>query len=81
MRLLCLEPPWREYPNVTHGFDCTFGPQYYPFNGGRSATLQELKAEAETLADSQRDTDSMIILPNTLSDMYHLADGEVCRDT
>ena len=66
---------------MLHGFDRTFGPQYYPFNGGLPATLQELKAEAETLANPQRNTDSMTLLPNTLSDMYHLTDGEVCRDT
>ncbi|KAF9884626.1 hypothetical protein FE257_001448 [Aspergillus nanangensis] len=39
-------------PNITDGFDRTFGPQYYLFNGGKgSATLEELRSEAESLAD------------------------------
>lgn len=44
-------------PKITNGFDRTFGPQYYHFNGGQSATLAELKAEAESLADPQRNTE------------------------
>ncbi|PWY91707.1 rhamnogalacturonate lyase B [Aspergillus sclerotioniger CBS 115572] len=39
-------------PNITYGFDRTFGPQFYHFNGGKgSASLQELKSDAESLAD------------------------------
>lgn len=39
-------------PNITDGFDRTFGPQYYFFNGGNgSASLDQLKFEAESLAD------------------------------
>ncbi|OGE47697.1 hypothetical protein PENARI_c038G00418 [Penicillium arizonense] len=39
-------------PNITDGFDRTFGPQFYLFNGGRgSATLEELRSEAEKLAN------------------------------
>ncbi|RDW82802.1 hypothetical protein BP6252_03914 [Coleophoma cylindrospora] len=34
-------------PNITDGFDRTFGPQYYYFNkGDPSATLQDLRADA-----------------------------------
>ncbi|KAJ5345748.1 hypothetical protein N7452_003752 [Penicillium brevicompactum] len=41
-------------PNITHGFDRTFGPQYYLFNGGKgSASLEELRSEAEALANPQ----------------------------
>lgn len=32
-------------PNITHGFDRTFGPQYYHFNSGGS--LDELRADAD----------------------------------
>ncbi|PWY68403.1 galactose mutarotase-like protein [Aspergillus heteromorphus CBS 117.55] len=39
-------------PNITYGFDRTFGPQYYYFNGGKgSASLEELRSDAESLAD------------------------------
>ena len=39
-------------PNITDGFDRTFGPQYYFFNGGKGSTgLDELRAEAESLSD------------------------------
>ncbi|KAI9932325.1 hypothetical protein ASPWEDRAFT_68167 [Aspergillus wentii DTO 134E9] len=40
-------------PNITNGFDRTFGPQFYVFNGGKtsSATLQELRSDAEAYAD------------------------------
>ncbi|KAJ5509906.1 Glycoside hydrolase-type carbohydrate-binding [Penicillium expansum] len=39
-------------PNITNGFDRTFGPQFYLFNGGRgSVSLQELRSEAEELAN------------------------------
>ncbi|GMF76573.1 unnamed protein product [Aspergillus oryzae] len=40
-------------PNITNGFDRTFGPQYYLFNGGKGSesSLEDLRSEAETLAD------------------------------
>ncbi|KAG2420496.1 hypothetical protein HFD88_000108 [Aspergillus terreus] len=38
-------------PNITNGFDRTFGPQFYLFNGGGSSSLDELRSEAESLAD------------------------------
>ncbi|CAG8133684.1 unnamed protein product [Penicillium olsonii] len=39
-------------PNITNGFDRTFGPQFYLFNGGKgSASLEELRSEAEALAN------------------------------
>ncbi|KAE8422185.1 putative rhamnogalacturonate lyase B [Aspergillus pseudocaelatus] len=40
-------------PNITNGFDRTFGPQYYLFNGGKgsASSLEDLRSEAETLAD------------------------------
>jgi rhamnogalacturonan endolyase len=39
-------------PNITHGFDRTWGPQYYYFNkGGPKTTLQELRADAARFAD------------------------------
>jgi rhamnogalacturonan endolyase len=38
-------------PNITNGFDRTFGPQFYFFNGGKgSHSLNELRAEALELA-------------------------------
>ncbi|KAG9659379.1 rhamnogalacturonate lyase, partial [Aureobasidium melanogenum] len=38
-------------PNITTGFDRTFGPQYFHFNkGSNTTTLAELRAEAEKLA-------------------------------
>ncbi|KAJ6110365.1 Glycoside hydrolase-type carbohydrate-binding [Penicillium sp. IBT 16267x] len=40
-------------PNITNGFDRTFDPQYYLFNGGKhsSASLEDLRSEAEELAN------------------------------
>ncbi|PYI32009.1 galactose mutarotase-like protein [Aspergillus indologenus CBS 114.80] len=40
-------------PNITYGFDRTFGPQYYHFNGGKGSksTLEELRSDAETYAN------------------------------
>ncbi|KGO74917.1 Glycoside hydrolase-type carbohydrate-binding [Penicillium italicum] len=44
-------------PNITNGFDRTFGPQFYLFNGGKgSASLQELRSEAEELANPHWNT-------------------------
>lgn len=41
-------------PNLTHGFDRTFGPQFYYFNkGGPEATLAELRADAAQYADPE----------------------------
>ncbi|KAL4935771.1 hypothetical protein BDV06DRAFT_233961 [Aspergillus oleicola] len=41
-------------PNLTHGFDRTFGPQFYYFNrGGPDATLGELRADAARYADPE----------------------------
>jgi rhamnogalacturonan endolyase len=41
-------------PNITHGFDRTWGPQYYHFNRGSSeTTLAELRADAAQYADPQ----------------------------
>ncbi|KAI5853650.1 polysaccharide lyase family 4 protein [Durotheca rogersii] len=38
-------------PNLTHGFDRTWGPQYYHFNkGGPDTTLAELRADAAQYA-------------------------------
>lgn len=37
-------------PNITNGFDRTFGPQFYLFNGGKSASLEELRDEARGIA-------------------------------
>ncbi|KAI6783044.1 uncharacterized protein J7T54_002206 [Emericellopsis cladophorae] len=45
-------------PNITHGFDRTFGPQYYHFNkGGPDTTLQELRADAAQYADVEWNAD------------------------
>ncbi|KAJ7106411.1 galactose mutarotase-like protein, partial [Mycena crocata] len=38
-------------PNVTNGFDRTFGPQFLYFNHGQGASLHDLLADAEALAD------------------------------
>ncbi|KAJ2990863.1 hypothetical protein NUW58_g2747 [Xylaria curta] len=39
-------------PNITHGFDRTFGPQYYHFNKGtRNTTLAQLRADAAKYAE------------------------------
>ncbi|KAI2628860.1 polysaccharide lyase family 4 protein [Hypoxylon sp. NC1633] len=41
-------------PNITHGFDRTFGPQYYHFNkGGPDTTLAELRADAAQYANPE----------------------------
>ncbi|KAF4974546.1 hypothetical protein FZEAL_8570 [Fusarium zealandicum] len=41
-------------PNITHGFDRTWGPQFYYFNKGDSdTTLQELRADAAQYADPE----------------------------
>lgn len=37
-------------PNITNGFDRTFGPQFYLFNGGKSASLEKLRDEARAIA-------------------------------
>ncbi|KAJ4467080.1 rhamnogalacturonan lyase [Lentinula aciculospora] len=45
-------------PNITNGFDRTFGPQFLYFNhGNQSTTLQELLADAEQLADPSWNAD------------------------
>ncbi|KAG9081557.1 hypothetical protein FRC06_005506, partial [Ceratobasidium sp. 370] len=38
-------------PNITNGFDRTFGPFYYYFNSGKNASLQTLRSDAEKYAD------------------------------
>ncbi|KAF7320606.1 Galactose mutarotase-like protein [Mycena chlorophos] len=40
-------------PNITAGFDRTFGPQFLYFNQGANATLHELLADAEQYADPE----------------------------
>ncbi|KAL2826148.1 galactose mutarotase-like domain-containing protein [Aspergillus cavernicola] len=41
-------------PNITHGFDRTFGPQFYYFNrGGPETSLAELRADAAQYADPE----------------------------
>ncbi|RYP46844.1 hypothetical protein DL768_007011 [Monosporascus sp. mg162] len=41
-------------PNITHGFDRIWGPQYYHFNkGGPDTTLAELRADAAQYADPE----------------------------
>ncbi|KAI1079337.1 polysaccharide lyase family 4 protein [Whalleya microplaca] len=41
-------------PNITHGFDRIWGPQYYHFNsGGPNTTLDELRADAAQYADPE----------------------------
>ncbi|KAL4955193.1 galactose mutarotase-like domain-containing protein [Aspergillus filifer] len=37
-------------PNITNGFDRTFGPQFYLFNGGQSTSLEDLRDEARAFA-------------------------------
>lgn len=45
-------------PNITHGFDRTWGPQFYYFNkGDESTTLDELRADAAQYADPEWNTD------------------------
>ncbi|KAF8538789.1 galactose mutarotase-like domain-containing protein [Trichophaea hybrida] len=41
-------------PNITHGFDRTFGPQYYYFNSAPAATLSQLRKDAERIATAPR---------------------------
>lgn len=41
-------------PNITHGFDRTWGPQYYHFNKGDPGTsLEQLRADAAQFADPE----------------------------
>ncbi|KAI1095714.1 polysaccharide lyase family 4 protein [Rostrohypoxylon terebratum] len=41
-------------PNMTNGFDRTWGPQYYHFNkGGKDTTLEELRADAAQYANPE----------------------------
>ncbi|KAI0120576.1 polysaccharide lyase family 4 protein [Hypoxylon sp. NC0597] len=41
-------------PNITHGFDRTWGPQFYYFNkGGPKTTLAELRADAAKYANPE----------------------------
>ncbi|KAI1380290.1 polysaccharide lyase family 4 protein [Hypoxylon crocopeplum] len=45
-------------PNITHGFDRTFGPQYYHFNkGGPKTTLAELRTDAAQYANPEWDSE------------------------
>lgn len=45
-------------PNITHGFDRTWGPQYYHFNKGTpGTTLAELRADAAQYADPEWNAD------------------------
>ncbi|KAI0535234.1 polysaccharide lyase family 4 protein [Xylaria digitata] len=45
-------------PNITHGFDRTWGPQYYHFNKGTpNTTLAELRADAAKFADLEWNAD------------------------
>ncbi|KAI1355763.1 rhamnogalacturonate lyase [Xylaria sp. FL0043] len=45
-------------PNITHGFDRTWGPQYYHFNKGTpNTTLAELRADAAQFADPEWNAD------------------------
>ncbi|KAL2112293.1 hypothetical protein VUR80DRAFT_7980 [Thermomyces stellatus] len=45
-------------PNITHGFDRTWGPQFYYFNrGDRDTTLAELRADAAQYADPEWNVD------------------------
>jgi rhamnogalacturonan endolyase len=37
-------------PNITHGFDRTFGPQYYHFNSAPGGTISSLRADAEAMS-------------------------------
>ncbi|KAF8606877.1 galactose mutarotase-like protein [Ceratobasidium sp. AG-I] len=40
-------------PNITNGFDRTFGPFYYYFNSGNNASLQSLRDDAERYANPE----------------------------
>lgn len=45
-------------PNLTHGFDRIWGPQYYHFNKGEPGTpLEELRADAAQYADPEWNAD------------------------
>ncbi|KAH8167182.1 polysaccharide lyase superfamily 4 [Xylaria polymorpha] len=45
-------------PNITHGFDRTWGPQYYHFNKGTpNTTLAELRADAAKFANPEWNVD------------------------
>lgn len=45
-------------PNITHGFDRTWGPQFYYFNKGQpETTLAELRADAAQFADPEWNVD------------------------
>ncbi|KAL2679216.1 hypothetical protein Neosp_009983 [[Neocosmospora] mangrovei] len=45
-------------PNITHGFDRTWGPQFYYFNkGDKDTTLAELRADAAQYASSEWNVD------------------------
>ncbi|KAK6215378.1 rhamnogalacturonate lyase C [Colletotrichum tabaci] len=45
-------------PNITHGFDRTFGPQFYYFNkGAPGASVGELRADAARHADPEWNAD------------------------
>ena len=45
-------------PNITHGFDRTWGPQFYYFNrGDKDTTLAELRADAAKFADPEWNAD------------------------
>ncbi|CAE6415670.1 unnamed protein product [Rhizoctonia solani] len=40
-------------PNITHGFDRTFGPFFYYFNSGKNASLNTLRDDAEKYANPE----------------------------
>ncbi|GAB1520773.1 hypothetical protein RhiTH_003861 [Rhizoctonia solani] len=40
-------------PNITHGFDRTFGPFFYYFNSGENESLNALRDDAEKYADPE----------------------------
>ncbi|KAL4899621.1 Rhamnogalacturonate lyase B [Aspergillus multicolor] len=44
-------------PNITNGFDRTFGPQFYLFNGGKTDSLRDLRQEARSLASPDWNVD------------------------
>ncbi|TFY81317.1 hypothetical protein EWM64_g2699 [Hericium alpestre] len=44
-------------PNITNGFDRTFGPQFVYFNSKKGASVQQLLADAEKLADAAWNAD------------------------
>ncbi|THV00289.1 galactose mutarotase-like protein [Dendrothele bispora CBS 962.96] len=44
-------------PNITDGFDRTFGPQFLYFNNGQNASLHDLLEDAEQLADPSWNAD------------------------